>query len=331
MTEGSDIPGLDDADLLEMYVRMLRIRTFEEAAINRHSKGEIPGALHTSVGQEATAVGACMALTDEDYITGNHRSHSHPIAKGAALDRLMAELMGKETGICEGRGGSMHLADFSIGSLGESGIVASSIPVAVGAGLSAQLRGTQQVTLAFFGDGAANEGAFHESLNLAAIWKLPVIFLCENNGYAVSTAMTDVCAGGSIAARAAAYGIPGASVDGQDVLQVWRCVQDAVDRARHGDGPTLIESLTYRFREHSEMSAGFSWGEYRSSEEVKEWSSRDPIGSFRDWLLRSGRLSAEELDDADHAVGEEVMAAVDFARKSRFPDSDTLLRGVFGE
>jgi pyruvate dehydrogenase E1 component alpha subunit len=229
---------------LEMHRRMLRIRKFELAAKAAHAAGEVLGGLHLSVGQEAAIVGACMALRDDDYMTGTHRSHGHPIGKGAALRPLMAELYGKATGVCGGKGGSMHLADFSVGSLGESSIVASALPVAAGAGLSCRLRGTDQVVLAFFGDGAANEGAFHEALNLAAIWTLPVIFFCENNLYAVTFRAADFLPIDDIAQRSTAYGMPGVVVDGQDVNAVHTATAAAVARARAGPGPTHIEAKT---------------------------------------------------------------------------------------
>jgi len=230
--------------LLEMYRRMLRIRCFDEEACALLAAGTITGAVHTSIGQEAAAVGACMALRDDDYMAGNHRSHGHPIGKGAALGPLMAELLGRTTGVCKGKGGSMHLADFAIGSLGESGIVGAGIPLATGAALSAQLRASQQVALCFFGDGASNEGVFHESLNMAAVWKLPVVYLCENNLYAAMTPARTTTTVPNVAERAGAYGIPGVMVDGQDVVAVYTAVSDAVRRARAGGGPTLVEDKT---------------------------------------------------------------------------------------
>jgi pyruvate dehydrogenase E1 component alpha subunit len=320
--------SLSEDRLLEMYRRMVRIRRFEETAIDRHSKGEIPGALHVSVGQEATAVGACAPLEDRDYMTGTHRSHGHPIAKGARLDRLMAELMGKRTGVCAGKGGSMHLADFSVGSLGESGIVGSAMPVAVGAALSAHLRSSGQVALCFFGDAAANIAAFHESLNLAAVWKLPVIFVCENNGYAVTTPISSTCAVPNIADRASAYGMPGVWVDGQDVIAVYDAVEEAVGRARSGQGPSLVEAKTYRFREHSEMGAHFSFGPYRTDEEVGTWRKRDPLVLYKERLI-DWKLSADLLEEIELAVEQEVATAVKFARRSEFPDVEEAFMGTY--
>ena len=331
MTADARPDVLADDDLIEMYRRMLRIRRFEEAAIDRHGKGEIPGALHISIGQEATAVGACAALTASDYMTGTHRSHGHPIAKGASLDRLMAELMGKRTGICGGKAGSMHLADFSVGSLGESGIVGSAMPVAVGAALSAHMRSSGQIVLCFFGDAAANIAAFHESLNLAAVWTLPVIFLCENNGYSVTTPVSRACAVTNIADRASAYSMPGVSVDGQDVIAVYEAVSAAATRARANLGPSLVEAKTYRFREHSEMGAHFSFGSYRSDEEVEAWLARDPITMFRDRLRNDWEFPEARLQEIDKDVGEEVKAAVKFGRQSEFPDADEAFRGTYAE
>src|SRR5688572_26882259 len=234
----------------EAYRRMLRIRRFEEEGTKLYLRGEIPGAYHASIGQEAAIVGACLALRDDDYIVGTHRSHGHPIGKGAKLDALMAELMGKVTGICKGRGGSMHLADSTVGILGESAIVGGGIPLAAGAAMSAKIRGSDQVSLAFFGDGASNQGTFHETLNIAAVWALPVIFFCENNGYAITTPVMKSHGQPDIAKRAAGYGIPGVIVDGQDAVAVYEVTHAAVERARRGDGPTLIEAKTYRFDEH---------------------------------------------------------------------------------
>lgn len=313
----------DKDQLIEMYRRMLRIRYFDEKAIEWVGKGLIPGAAHMTIGQEAEVVGACMSLRDDDYMTGNHRSHGHPIAKGAEIKPLMAELMGKRAGVCKGKGGSMHLADFTVGSLGESGIVGSALPVATGAGLSAQMRGTDQVCLAFFGDGGANTGAFHEALNLAAIWKLPVIFLCENNHYAVLTSIRRSTAVENIADRAAAYGMPGVVVDGQDVLLVHQVVSEAVARARAGEGPTLVEAKTYRYREHAEFGGlDVVMPKYREAGEVADWVARDPIPFFRGWLVEDGGVSEAEVERVEYEVHAEVDDAVDLAREAPFPDAE---------
>jgi acetoin:2,6-dichlorophenolindophenol oxidoreductase subunit alpha len=239
--KGGVVMKLEKEQLVEMYRRLLRIRLFDEAAVDLIKKGEVPGAAHTSIGQEGEIVGACMALRDDDYMVRNHRSHGHPIGKGADLKALMAELLGKKTGVDQGKGGSMHLADFSVGSVGETSIVGSGIPVAAGAALGAKMMGTDRVCLCFFGDGASNEGAFHEGINLAAVWKLPAIFLCENNMYAVSTPASATVAVKDIAERAKAYDIPGVVVDGQDPVAVYEVVSEAVKRARAGTG-----TLPYR-------------------------------------------------------------------------------------
>jgi TPP-dependent pyruvate/acetoin dehydrogenase alpha subunit len=320
--------SLSKDQLHEMLRRMLKIRLFEESAVDMYEASQMPGFVHIAIGQEATVVGACMALRDDDYITGNHRSHGHPIAKGAELGPLMAELLGKETGVCHGKGGSMHLAAFSVGSLGESGIVGSLMPVAVGAGLSARMRGTDQVCVCFFGDGAANCGPFHESLNLAAIWKLPVIFFCENNGYASTTAQGLATAVPDIAMRAGAYAMPGIVIDGQDVLAVYGAVSTATARARANGGPSLIEAKTYRYRGHSEPP-GSGLPAYRSDAEVLHWRARDPIHMFSATLIATMILDQAELDNMRASVVDEVAAAVAFAKQSPMPDPSLLLAHIF--
>lgn len=319
--------ALSKAHLLEMLRRMLRIRLFEERASLLNKAGRLPGFLHNSIGQEAEIVGSCMSLRDDDYMTGNHRSHGHPIGKGVALGPLMAELYGKKTGVCRGKGGSMHLADFSAGSLGESGIVGSLMPIAVGAGLSARLRGTDQVCLCFFGDGAANCGPFHESLNLAAVWKLPVVFLCENNLYAINTPVSQACAVTDVARRADAYAIPGVIVDGQDVLAVYASTYEAVCRARTGGGPTLVEAKTYRYCEHWEAPSAPP--PYRSEQELAAWRARDPVELLAAHLTRVGQLSASERAMLTAEVQAEVDAAVAFAEQSPPPEPQALFEDVF--
>jgi len=310
--------GLNPEMLLEMQRRMVRIRRFDERASKMVKRGQIPGTVHTSIGQEAQVVGACMALGEQDYMSGNHRSHGHPIGKGSPLGPLMAELVGKATGVCGGKGGSLHLADFAVGSLGESGIVGSSIPIATGAAMSSKILQNGRVALAFFGDGAANQGCLYEAMNLAGVWDLPVIFLCENNQYALSTPAHTVTSG-VIADRAAGFGMPGVRVeDGQDVLAVYDATNAAVERARRGEGPTLVEVVTYRFNEHSE---GLRLGtDYRNVDERAEWTSRDPIVLFRERLITDGVATAEELDRLEADVAEEVDEAVRFTDESPFPD-----------
>ncbi len=285
--------------------------------MRRAMAGEFSG-MHSSSGQEAAIVGACLALRQNDYITGTHRSHGHPIGKGADLKPLMAELYGKATGICKGRGGSMHLADRKVGIIGESAIVGGGIPLATGAGLSIQVRGTDQVSLCFFGDGAANQGTFSESLNLAAIWKLPVIFFCENNGYAISTSVAKSHGQPDIALRAAGYGVPGVIVDGQQVDDVYTATRAAVGRARGGGGPTLIEAKTYRFDEHClNLQVPIP---YRTAEELELYKSqRDPLVLYRKEMLISG-IEQTQIDAVEHEVAEEVAGAVTFARQSPLPE-----------
>lgn len=320
---------LTAAALLEMQRRMLRIRRFDERASKMVKRGQIPGTVHTSIGQEAQVVGACMALGPSDYMTGNHRSHGHPIGKGAPLGPLMAELVGKGTGVCKGKGGSLHLADFAVGSLGESGIVGSSIPIAVGAALSSKVLRNGRVALAFFGDGAANQGNLYEGMNLAGVWKLPVVFLCENNQYALSTPAHTVTSG-VIAERATGFGMPGVRVeDGQDVLAVYGAVSEAVERARRGDGPSLVEVVTYRFNEHSE---GLRLGtDYRDNEERERWLKLDPIDLFRATLTARGAASAEQLDALEAEVNAEVEAAFDFSQTSPYPDPSVAFEDLYTE
>ncbi len=313
--------------LHEMLRRMLRIRVFDERSADLRER--LAGSLHNSIGQEAEIVGACMALRDDDYMTGNHRSHGHPIGKGVKLGPLMAELFGKSTGVCRGKGGSMHLADFSAGSLGESGIVGSLMPVAVGAGLSARLRKTDQVCLCFFGDGAANCGPFHESLNLASIWRLPVVFLCENNGYALFTAQAETTAVLDVAQRASAYNMPGVIVDGQDAVAVHEAVTAAVARARAGEGPTLVETKTYRYCEHCEFGAAVKVPTYRSEAEIEQWRRRDPIELLSARLMNFGLLSRDESRAIRDEVREEVEQSIAFAEASPDPEPGELYEDMF--
>jgi pyruvate dehydrogenase E1 component alpha subunit len=323
--------GTDEVEpalLLEMYRRMTRIRAFEETVIGMVDTAELVGTTHSSIGQEGAIVGACLAVRPDDYMTGTHRSHGHPIAKGAALPPLMAELLGKRTGVCKGKGGSMHLADFSVGSLGESGIVGSALPVATGAGLSAQVRGSDQVCLCFFGDGAVTEGAFHEALNLAAIWQLPVIYLCENNGYAVSLSFAHASNVADVAIRAVGYGIPGVVVDGQDVVDTYVAVRAAVERARAGGGPSLIEAKTYRYGPHA---AGLLFGETRPQEEIDRWMARDPIVLHRRRVLERDAASEADLVEMDERARAEVGEALEFARSSPYPDPEEAFDDLYSQ
>jgi pyruvate dehydrogenase E1 component alpha subunit len=311
---------LDPAQQLELFTRMVRIRKFEEAIVAHNPVG------HLSIGQEGAIVGACMALRDDDYVTGTHRSHGHPIGKGADVLPLMAEIFGKRTGICKGLGGSMHLTDTSKGLICESAIVGGGFPLATGAGLSIKVRKTDQVSLCFFGDGATNQGTFHESINMAAIWKLPVVYFCENNGYAVTTPVEKSHGQPDVARRADGYGIPGVIVDGQDAEAVYEVTRQAVERARAGEGPTLIEAKTYRFDEHSNRLAIPI--RYRSDEEIAHYrANRDPITLYREVLAARGMAAeAAAIENAVHALMEE---AVQFAKDSPEPEIQDLIDNMF--
>ncbi|MFD1984329.1 thiamine pyrophosphate-dependent dehydrogenase E1 component subunit alpha [Mesorhizobium newzealandense] len=319
---------LNGGQRLEAYRRMLRIRRFEEEGMRQFEDSKVPGWFHSSVGQEAAIVGACLALRDNDAMTGTHRSHGHPIGKGAHLDALMAELMGKERGICKGRGGSMHFADNSAGIISESAIVGGGIPLATGSAFSARVRGVDQVTLCFFGDGAVNQGTFHESLNMASLWKLPVIYHCENNGYAMTTSVAQSHGQPDIALRASGYGMPGVTVDGQDVSAVYEAAAQAVTQARAGEGPTLIVANTYRFDEHN-FGLVVPGQPYRSVEEVESHRrDRDPILLYRTALLHEG-INEKSLRAIEDETVEAVKQAVKFALASPLPRPATLADYMF--
>ncbi|MBS7632924.1 thiamine pyrophosphate-dependent dehydrogenase E1 component subunit alpha [Candidatus Bathyarchaeota archaeon] len=307
-----------------MYQKMLQIRGFEEKLFELYSQNLVPGTIHLYAGEEAVAVGVCSSLRKEDYITSTHRGHGHCIAKGADLKRTMAEILGKKTGYCKGKGGSMHIADFSIGMLGATAVVGAGLPIAVGAGLSVKLRKTDQIVACFFGEGASNQGTFHESLNMASIWKLPVVFVCENNLYAMGTRQSIAMNIENIADRAVAYGIPGVSVDGNDVLAVYETACKASERARGGEGPTLIECKTYRHRGHSRVDPA----RYRPKDEVAEWLSKDPIKRFRDKLLRFGVVEGE-IQAVEKEVSLQIEEAVRFAMESPYPQPEEALEDVY--
>lgn len=315
--KSSSESALDPAVAREMYVRMLRIRMFEEQATQLSADGLLPGSIHTSMGQEASTVGACMALRRDDYMIGNHRSHGHPLGKGAEPSGLMAELLGRIGGVNRGKGGSMHLADFSVGSLGETSIVGSGLPVAAGAALGLKMQGKDGVCLCFFGDGASNEGAFHEALNLAAVWQLPVVYVCENNGYGATTPARDVVAVKDVSARAQAYDIPGVIVDGQDVAAVYRTVLAAVERARAGEGPSIVETKTYRYANHA---VGLQVENYREKSEIEEWRLRDPLIQFRSYLIDNKIFESADIDAMEAEVTRHIADAVDYAKASPFPE-----------
>ncbi|MGZ4464011.1 MAG: thiamine pyrophosphate-dependent dehydrogenase E1 component subunit alpha [Nocardioides sp.] len=304
---------------------MWSIRRFEEAVDDLFARGLMHGTMHLSIGQEASATGACMALRPDDAITSTHRGHGHCIGKGADLTRMMAELLAKETGYCRGRGGSMHIADVATGNLGANGIVAGGSPIAAGAALAYQLRGEDRVVACFFGDGATNEGAFHEAVNLAAIWHLPVVFICENNKYGMSFSTEKSMAVEHIAQRAAAYGIPGVTVDGNDVDAVYDAVSAAVARARAGEGPTLVENVTYRWKGHSKSDKNL----YRTKEEIADWRSKDPILRFEAHVQEAGLLSHEEVQRVRTQALEEMREAVRAANSAPDADPTDLLDAVF--
>ena len=311
--------------LSEMYKKMLEIRCFEEKVFELYGQNLVPGTIHLYAGEEAVAVGVCSSLRKDDYITSTHRGHGHCIAKGADLKRTMAEILGKKTGYCKGKGGSMHIADFSIGMLGATAVVGAGLPIAVGAGLSAKLRKTDQVVACFFGEGASNQGTFHESINMASAWSLPVIFVCENNLYAMGTRQSRIMNIENIADRAAAYGIPGVTVDGNDVLAVFEASQKAVDQARSGAGPTLIECKTYRHKGHSRVDPA----KYRPKEEVEQWLANDPLKRFRTTLLQNEDFSQAEVQKIEENVAAEIEEAVRFAVESPYPAPEEALEDVY--
>ncbi len=316
---------LDSDRLLGLLEMMERIRTFEEVMERRALDGDIPGVLHLSVGQEAVAAGVCAALRPDDYLTSTHRCHGHAIAKGLSLDGIAAELFGKATGVNRGKGGSMHLADVSRGMLGGNGIIGGGFGIATGAALSARLRGTEQIAVCMFGDGGANKGTFHEALNLAAIRKLGVVFVCENNQYAQFTSVSTAFPIADIADRAASYGIPGVVVDGNDAIAVYEATREAVRRARAGLGPTLLEMKTYRYKGHYLGDPE----RYRTREEIQSWRARDPIVHLRNSLRETGLVPLERLDEIHQQAEAEVAHAVDFALASPFPDPSEAFEDLF--
>lgn len=311
--------------LVDMYENMLRIRKFEVKLVDSFTKGKLAGNIHISIGQEASAVGACKALEKTDFITATHRGHGQCIAKGAKTDIMMAELFGKVTGYCHGKGGSMHVADVSLGILGANGIVGAGIPIGTGSGLTSKIRGTDEVTMVFFGDAASNQGTFHEAINMAAAWKLPVVYLCENNQYGVSVNINTVTNTDSIATRAKAYNIPGVTVeDGNNPLEVYEAVKEAVKYAREGNGPSIVECKTYRMRGHYEGDPA----SYRSKEITEDWKKKDPINTFRTYLLNES-IDEKELIAIEEAMDLEIEAAYEFAESSPFPNVSEVTLDVY--
>lgn len=320
------LTGYSPAVLAEMYRQMTLIRQFELRAIQERRGGLIPGFIHSCVGQEATAVGACMALESEDTITSTHRGHGHLIGKGGDPRFMMAELAARSEGYCRGRGGSLHIADFDLGILGANGIVAGGIPIAVGAALAFSMRREARVALSFFGDGAVNEGAFHEAANLAGLWKLPIIFFCENNLYGEGTPQSKQAPVADLAVRAEGYGFPGQIVDGNDVLRVYGAVKEAAERARSGAGPTFVEAKTYRYRGHYEGDPQV----YRLPGEMEAWQARDPVPTFRGHLLGSGLFNEAALQEIEDGVQQQLDEAVAFAQSAAMPQPEAALQGVYG-
>ncbi len=315
-------------DLLkQLYRRIVLVREFELRAIEERREGLIPGFIHSCVGQEASAVGATAALEPDDVITSTHRGHGHLLGKGGDPKYMMAELAGRSSGYCLGRGGSLHIADFDLGILGANGIVAGGIPIAVGAALGFQMRGEPRVALSFFGDGAVNEGAFHEAANLAGLWTLPVIFLCENNLYGEGTPQNEQAPITDLAKRAESYGFLGVIVDGQDVLAVYEAVKAAAERARAGDGPTMVEAKTYRYRGHYEGDPQI----YRKPGEKEAWQERDPIPNFRQRLLDESEISENELTQIEADVQAQLDEAVAFAEAAPEPAPEEALAGVYAD
>ena len=314
--------------LLEALRKMHLIRQFEEGAEESYTRGLIHGTMHLSIGQEASAMGICLPLTNDDQITSTHRGHGHCIAKGADVKRMFAEFFGKTTGYCAGRGGSMHIADVTTGNLGANGIVGGGIPIAVGAALTSKRMKTGKVIVSFFGDGANNEGAFHEALNMASVWKLPVVFVCENNKYGMSTSTERSTAVANIADRAAGYSIPGIIVDGNNLSDVAEASHAAIDRARAGEGPSLIECKTYRHRGHSKSDRN----RYRTKDEIDDWmTNRDPITLFEKQLMDFGFADSAVLDGVRDSVRQEIAAAIEFAKDSPSPDTADLGQNVYTE
>jgi pyruvate dehydrogenase E1 component alpha subunit len=310
---------------LELYRKMMLARLFEQRAAELFQGGRLPGFLHSYLGEEGVAVGVCSTLRDSDYITSTHRGHGHVIAKGARVERMMAELFAKESGYCQGKGGSMHIADFSIGVVGATGIVGSGIPIATGVALACKMQAGGRVVACFFGDGASNTGAFHEGLNLAAVWQLPVLFVCENNLYAESTPQCEHQCVTDVSKRAAGYGMPGLTVDGNDVFAVRKAAMQAVERARGGEGPTLLECKTYRFMGHYVGDPAT----YRSKAELEAWMTRCPIKLLESEIMKERLATEDELLSVRSAVDEEIKQAVDFAENSNSPSPDSAMRDIY--
>ena len=314
--------------LMSFYETMIRIRRFEEETFEFYKKGLMAGLAHLYLGEEAIATGVCAALNEEDYIGSTHRGHGHLVARGADTDRMMAEILGKKTGYSNGKGGSMHIMAMDKGILGANGIVGGEIPIATGAAYSAKYRGTDQVAVSFMGDSATNEGTFHESINMAAAWDLPCIYVIENNLYGISVDIRDVTNTPDLAVRAQAYNIPGVVVDGMDVVAVYEAAKKAVERARKGEGPTLIECKTYRWQRHH-VGDPATYRKRRSETEKEDWMKKDPIPALKEAVLKAGIASEEDFDKLDRLVEDEIQAAVQFAVDSEYPPAEDAYTDVF--
>lgn len=319
------LPHMSDEKLIDLYRQMWLIRYYEEKVDDFFKQGLIYGTTHLCIGQEATAVGTCAVLQEGDKITSTHRGHGHCIAIGSRIDQMMAELFGRTTGYCKGKGGSMHIADVDGGNLGANGIVGGSIPLAVGSALRAQMKQANDVTVCFFGDGATNEGSFHEALNMAAIWNLPVVFVCENNQYGMSSAVSDMTNVEKLSVRAKAYGFPGVTIDGNDLIHVIQTADEAVKRARAGNGPTLIEMDTYRWKGHSKSDRDL----YRTQAEINEWKKKDPIQQYEQTLTEAGLLHEKMIADIKQDVMREVDKSVAYAKDGPMPTADDVLTDVY--
>lgn len=318
---------ISKVNVIDMYETMLKIRKFETTAMNYFAEGKIPGFVHLYIGEEAVATGVCANLNNDDYITSTHRGHGHIVAKGGDLKFMMAELFGKVTGYGKGKGGSMHIADATKGILGANGIVGAGHNISVGAGLSAQYRGTKQVCVCFFGDASTNQGTFHESLNMASVWKLPVVFVCENNLYGISVSQSRHQAIKDVSDRAAAYNMPGITVDGNDVFAVSEAAKEAIKRAREGKGPTLIECKTYRQRGHFEGDPGA----YKPAAEQEAWLKKDPIPRMEKFILENNIVDENELKCLQADVDKQIEAAVEFANNSSYPPLESVVEDVYSD
>lgn len=317
----------DKKFLEKLYSTMLRIRLFEEQVLEFYKYGKMPGLAHLYIGEEAVATGACAALKPGDFAGSTHRGHGHVIAQGADTKRMMAEILGKKEGYCQGKGGSMHIMDMSKGILGANGIVGAGIPIATGAAYMAKVKNTDQVVLSFFGDAASNQGTFHESINMATAWKLPIVYIIENNLYGISVALNRVVNVEDLSVRAKGYGINGVTIDGNDVLKVYETIKQAVDFARAGNGPTLIECKTYRWKGHH---AGDPATGYRTKEEEAAWKEKCPIKKFREYLL-STRIAEKEIVKLEAGIAAEIKAATEFAENSPYPDAAEAFTNIYAE